>query len=439
MNNIDNDQPNEYFKNIFFFWKHFNAFTSSEFSRESMSLEDRKKYSIFLLFGGNKDYFELGSILQDTQLKLKNSGNSQVTVSELIQPYLDYGKPISFDVKAIARSVIQPIIKSIALVLLTVFIVSIFTKGFEGFSLSLPFFIPAAFFILICMKYLKLVNIVSKQIIKYDSLKDSGLTSKSQLKQPLFQWLSSNMEGFNRGKIENYLTEVYLAEKNIEDEKLEYIAFKYTSVVSSSKDRNGKTTYETDTYRGILLPCSGLGKLAISPDKKVKSKLTEWTTVSQDFNKRFNIWCDQEMDASKLLSPATIADIEKFDNVLGSLNIFTSPSGDICLLFKADFEEKKSQGKLSLSEPLAFLTSLNEDNSSPTLTHVLNLIMKLMAQINVDKPNPIRDFINDLPEESQPNFKPGRIQAEGENAVERFFSVMPQLMEDMKKAKESKK
>ena len=62
-----------------------------------------------------------------------------------------------------------------------------------------------------------------------------------------------------------------------------------------------------------------------------------------------------------------------------------------------------------------------------------------MAQINVDKPNPIRDFINDLPEENQPNFKPGRIQAEGENAVERFFSVMPQLMEDMKKAKESKK
>jgi len=437
--NIDNNQPKEYFKKIVFFWKNFISFTSSEFSRESMSLEDRKKYSIFLMFGGSKDYFELGSILQDTQLKLKNSENLTITVPELIQPFLDYGKPINFDINAIISSIIKPLIKSMALILLSVYLVAIFTKDFSGFVLSFPFLIPTAFLIMTCIKYLKLVKVVSNQIIKYDCLQDSGLTNKNQLKRPLFQWLSSNMEGFSRGKIDNYLTDVYLAKKCIDNTKLEYIAFKYTSVVSSSKDRDGKRSYETDTYRGILLPCGGLGKLVISPDKKVKSKLAEWTTVSQDFNERFNMWCEQEMDASKLLSPATIADIEEFDNVLGSLNVLTSPNGDICLLFKAKFDDTKFKELFSLSQPLEFLTSLNKDNSSPTLTHSLNLIMKLMAQINVDKQNSLIDFINDLPVIDETNLKPGRINAGPGNSVEKFLSVITQQMEEMKKAKESKK
>ena len=177
----------------------------------------------------------------------------------------------------------------------------------------------------------------------------------------------------------------------------------------------------------------------LSPDKKVKSKLAEWTTVSQDFNERFNMWCEQEMDASKLLSPATIADIEEFDNVLGSLNVLTSPNGDICLLFKAKFDDTKFKELFSLSQPLEFLTSLNKDNSSPTLTHSLNLIMKLMAQINVDKQNSLIDFINDLPVIDETNLKPGRINAGPGNSVEKFLSVITQQMEEMKKAKESKK
>lgn len=412
---------------------------SSEFSRESMSFEDRKKHSIFLMFGGHKDYFELASILQDTQLKLKNNENTPVAVSELIQPFLDYEKPINFDIIVIFKSLFKPLAISIVLILLTIELVATFTQNFVGIGFSIPFLIPTAFLIMTCFKYLNLVAIVSKEIIKYDSLQDSGLITKSNLKRPLFQWLSINMEGFNRGKVDNYLTEVYLAEKRIDDTLLEYIAFKYTSVISSSKDRNGKSRYETDSYRGILLPCSGLGRLAISPDKKVKSKLSKWTTVSQDFNKRFNIWCDQEVYASKLLSPATISDIEEYDKVLHSLNILTSPNGDICLLFKSSFEDTEFEETLSLNEPQEFLTSLKKDNSSPTLSHGINLMIKLMAQINVDKANALTDFVNDLPEVHETQSKPSHIKAVGGNSIERALSVIFQKMNEIENAKESKK
>lgn len=438
MSNLQSDSHGplkSYLKKIVFFWKHFNKFTSTEFSGKLISPEEKRKFSMFLHFGGDEQTFELGTILQNTQYRVNNTDDPSMSVTQLITPFLDYGKPIEFNMALILKSVARPLALGISIVLAITLLLFTFTGNFSGFAISFPILIPTGFLLMVCIRYNRLVDQVSKEIVEYDRMKDSGLQKQPQLKRPLFEWLNSNMDGFSRGRINNYITEVYTAQKTVDNIELKYIALEYTSVVSSYTDREGKTRHEYDSYQGVFLPCSGLGQLTISPDKKVKSDLNEWTTVSQHFNQRFNIWCAQEMDASKLLSPATISDIEKFNEILGSLNLMICPDGNICLLFKAEFDSSKHNERLSLKQPNAFLASLNEDHFSPTLSHGLHFLVKLLAQLNIKEADSLDDFISNLPltNKESPDFS--TIKVTGTNRVERALSLITNLMEESKKTK----
>lgn len=432
----DNHGPlKSYFKKIVFFWKNFNKFTLAEFSGKLINPEEKRKFSMFLHFGGDEQTFELGSILQDTQYRANNTDDLSMSVTQLVTPFIDYGKPIKFNMGLILKSVAKPLALGISIVLAIALMLFTFTGNFSGFAFTFPILIPTGFLLFVCIRYNSLIEQVSKKIIEYDRMKDSGLQKQPQLKRPLFEWLNGHMDGFNRGKIDNYITEVYTAQKTVDNIELKYIALKYTSVVSSYTDKDGNTRYKYDSYQGVLLPCSGLGQLTISPDKKVKSDLNDWTTVSQDFNQRFNIWCAQEMDASKLLSPATISDIEKFDDILGSLNLVICPDGNICLLFKAEFDSSKHNEHLSLKQPIAFLASLNEDHFSPTLNHCLRFLVKLLAQINVKKIDSLSDFISDLPLTNKESSDFSHIKITGNNKIEHALSLITNLMEEAKKTK----
>lgn len=397
MNNVKDNVKKGYFSQLLFFWKNFGSFMSSEFSSKSQTVSEIKNNSIYLLFGGSEKLFDTVTLLIQTKYKLENQGSNCLEVADLVNPFIEKKDPIKLEVNELVLPVIKPIGISVLITLCVLFLSFIVTGEVGGVILSFPFFVPVCFLVLACLRYHRLIDTISEEIIKYDLLKDSGLALRNELKKPLFNWLNENMDGFSRGRIDNYLTDVYVAERTIEENNFKYFAFKYTSVIAKYKDKDGNNRYEFDSYNGVLLPCKGLGKITISPDDKVKSDLNEWTTVSQDFNKRFKIWCKEELDASKLLSPAMVSQISELDKDIKQLNILISSSGDICLLFKQNFDVSKDKTDHSLRQPKAFLSMLESDDFSPVLNSCLEFLSKYMHKIDVDKPVSYERFMENLP------------------------------------------
>lgn len=431
MSNVKDNVKEGYFSKILFFWKNFGSFVSSEFSNKFQTVSEMKSNSIYLLFGGNEKLFDTVTLLLQTKYKLENQGTNGVEVADLVSPFVEKEEAIKLEINELILPVIKPIGMSVLIALFVLFLSFMITGEVGGVILSFPFLVPVCFLVLTCLRYHRLIDTISEEIVKYDLLKDSGLTLRNELKKPLFKWLNENMDGFKRGRIDNYLTDVYVAERVVEKDSFKYFAFKYTSVISKYKDKDGNNKYEYDNYNGVLLPCDGLGRLTISPDNKVKSDLKEWTTVSQDFNKRFNVWCEEELDASKLLSPAMVSQISELDKDIKQLNILISSSGDICLLFKQHFDVSKDKKHHSLRQPKDFLSMLESDDFSPVLSRCLEFLRKYMHKIDVEKPVFYERFMESLPKslEVEDNIK----TVKEKNTLFRAFSEIENKLVEFKK------
>ncbi len=233
------------------------------------------------------------------------------------------------------------------------------------------------------IRNMKIKNI-ENAIYKIDMMLDNNIRKDTVLSH---YYLNNNYFGFNRGNYKNMLKETYIISNfQANTYLLEAKLFNYhyinkrTQTYKCGKSTCTRTVYDHYDKYGIEVDFENISNIVITADIFSVNLPQTFKTASINFNKKFQIKCEDEFTAVKFLQPSLIVYLEDLTKEYKYLS-FQFLNNKLCIMFSNfDVLPNSTSRKYGLDSPEEFIKELNGFTKMEKLLKLLNAIDYMLSK-----------------------------------------------------------
>lgn len=233
------------------------------------------------------------------------------------------------------------------------------------------------------------ISEISHYIMQKDIVFDNGLSrQKIESKTGLYHDFHRRFGEFrDRGDEDRYISTLFAGNAVTKEFcfSFQYYIFHYVVVTYVTVPvKVGKVTttvthkVKTPYWRyGVNLDFGFTERLAIISSGGSYNYAKKWETASTDFNKVFNVYCDDEMTASKFLKPAVVLAFLDIAQCFDELNVEVNGGGQMNIAFSDDNLLESAGRRYSIAEPEKFENEIFSFLAVPKLDKLIKFVETL--------------------------------------------------------------
>lgn len=228
---------------------------------------------------------------------------------------------------------------------------------------------------------------LSDMIHAKSSLFDYGLTEQPYHPEHKTVDMQRRFGTFRYGNYQNTIKRLVAGTHKGSEHSFTFEYFHYHYVnqrveTYSTTDSEGRTRTRTRTVYdhfdryGFSLPFPYTRGIRIS-ETMLNFFKSGWKTSSIDFNKKFSVQANVEMDAAKFLTPKILSEISKAGDALSCMDLNFTAARELCFSFD-NGNTLSGHRHTGLETPTAFMKEIAEHNNLKALDAALEFLHRLM-------------------------------------------------------------
>jgi len=225
---------------------------------------------------------------------------------------------------------------------------------------------------------------VSDRIQLLDSLFNNNQKPVKVSKSGKAQELGNKFREFNRGNHQREIEALYQGSYKGKVHQFDFQLYHFHFVdkrtetyTDSAGNTKTRTSYRHYNRHGLLVRFPFARSVSLDGDRRIKFDGVPYSSASNEFNRRFKVQAQEEIQAARLLSPAVVEQLCNIGDSYLSPVIEINAEGEMCIAFDND-DLLKQKCQYGLDKPEAFANEIAGHAKLDKLDSLLEVVHNLM-------------------------------------------------------------